>query len=130
MIVLILFGGDNQLLLALDGSSRDALHIFEQHLPDGEELTVLVEIIGEIRLDAMNVFIVGQGTSFFGRIVGKIAQLQFAFGRSNGDLMTLHVEGTGFHLATLVMELEMGKLLGEQGGKGAYHLDGQTLAGR
>ena len=44
--------------------------------------------------------------------------------------MTLHVEGTGFHLATLVMELEMGKLLGEQGGKGAYHLDGQTLAGR
>lgn len=52
MIVLILFGGDNQLLLALDGSSRDALHIFEQHLPDGEELTILVEIIGEIRLDA------------------------------------------------------------------------------
>ena len=121
---------DYQLLPSIDFPFRDALHIFKQHLPDGKELTVFVKIVGEIRRDAMYGFVVGQWTSFFCRVVGAITQLDFAFGRCNSYLMPLHVEGAGFHLAAPVMEHEVRKLLGEQGGKRTDHFDGQTLAGR
>jgi len=43
---------DKQVRYTIRFLVRDAFHIFNQHLPDREELTVLIKIIGQIRLCA------------------------------------------------------------------------------
>ena len=42
--------------------------------------------------------------------------------------MALHIQRTGFHLTTVIMEHEVWELLRKQSGKRTHHLDGQTLA--
>ena len=57
-VVVVLFSADNEPRPSILIDFADAEHIFKQHLSDGKELTVLVEVIGQVWLCAIKLRVV------------------------------------------------------------------------